>query len=229
MTAPFAGKISGPQSSPGDVVVADTTVLATVTKIDSLSVAFDVSESTYLRLNRSKREGKLKSALEPDMLVQIGLGVDQGLRLKGKIYSVGNQINPVTSRIRCAASIPNADGLILPGMSAIVHLETSAPRRSVLVPNSALANTEGVYAEGIEPSLSVVVVPDGNAREIRSVKIGLGYDDSREVTAGLKAGEWIVIDRQLLQRVAGRKAEIEFEKVSWPGSGPSSEDNGSTR
>ena len=92
-----------------------------------------------------------------------------------------------------------------------------------------LAYPEGVYADGLQPSPSVVVVTDRNARELRSVKIGLDYGDSRVVTEGVKAGEWIVIDRERLRDASGRGAAIDFEKVPWPVSGFSIQAKGSTR
>ncbi len=229
VTAPFTGKVGGPRVSPGDVVVADKTVLATVTKIDPLSVGFNVSEATFLRINRLKREGKLKFGVEPDLLVQVGLGDEPGFRLTGKVYSVANQVDSGTNGVQCAASIPNADGLLLPGMSARVHLETSVPRRSVLVPSSALMYPDVFYAPGEQPLPSVVVVTDRNARELRSVKIGLAHGESQVVTEGVKAGEWIVIDRDQLRHLSGRGAAIEFDKVPWPATGSTSEAEGSTR
>ncbi|HKI20116.1 MAG TPA: hypothetical protein VKA15_19660 [Isosphaeraceae bacterium] len=103
------------------------------------------------------------------------------------------------------------------------------PPRSVLVPSIALMYPDGVYAAGQKRSLSVVVVTDRNARELRSAEVGLFYDDARVVTEGVKAGVWIVIDRKSLRNASGREATIDLERVPWPTSGFSAEAKGSTR
>ena len=43
--APFDGRVSGPVLGLGNVVVADTTLLATIVSMDPVCVAFDVPEN----------------------------------------------------------------------------------------------------------------------------------------------------------------------------------------
>jgi multidrug efflux pump subunit AcrA (membrane-fusion protein) len=49
ITAPIDGKIGRPAITPGNVVRADETVLATVLSLNPMHVAFDVDESTFLQ------------------------------------------------------------------------------------------------------------------------------------------------------------------------------------
>ena len=232
VTAPFTGKISAPLVATGDVVVADKTELATLTKNDPLSVQFVVTEATFLRLNRLKREGKRKSGLEVGLAVDVVFAGDQNLKLKGKMYSVAGQVSALAGGINCAAIIPNADGVLLPGLSASVRLITSEAHRSVLVPGSAIlripfpekeAQSGPLYLVpsviGQEPApepLHVLVVTDRNVFDLREVHAGLAYDNSQVVVDRLKAGEWVVIDPEPLRPYSLRTVKIDFEPAPFP-------------
>jgi multidrug efflux pump subunit AcrA (membrane-fusion protein) len=82
ITAPIRGNVSRPQLSVGNLVVADTTVLATINSSDPMCVGFDVDERTVLRLGRESRE-RTRSSLEPGLPVRVGLADEQGFPRRG--------------------------------------------------------------------------------------------------------------------------------------------------
>ena len=55
VTAPIRGKVSRPRLGVGDLVAADTSVLATIESLDPMYVDFNVAENTVLRLTRAAR------------------------------------------------------------------------------------------------------------------------------------------------------------------------------
>jgi RND family efflux transporter MFP subunit len=207
VTAPIAGTISEPRLSPGNVAVADRTELATITSLDPMYVYFSVAESFLLYLAREKRAGKLKSGLEPGMQVRVGLADEQDFPREGKVRFVDNHVFRETASFRCCAAVPNLDGFMLPGMSAKVRLETSAPRKSVLVP------ARGIVRQGGQNPRLCVVASNG-VIQVRQINVGSTHDDLTVVAGGVRAGEWIAIEPGTAENLAGQKVEPEF--LPWP-------------
>ena len=87
--------------------------------------------------------------------------------------------------IRLRAELPaNADVKAIPGMWAKVRLQTGK-RNTLLIPESAV----------IERSeLTAVYVMDGNTPKLRQVRLGNDHQDQREVLAGLREGEQLILD-----------------------------------
>ena len=178
--APFAGRVSGPVLGQGNVAVADTTHLATIVSTDRVWVTFNVPENISLRLRRLRSE-----PYEGKGEVVVGLADGTDYPHRGKIDSIEVGIDTATGTARWRASIPNPDGLLLPGMSVRVRMVTSAPHKAILVPEQATLEDEGRQ--------SVFVVTGQDIVQRRPVKIGPDYDGLRSVE-GLHADEWVVID-----------------------------------
>jgi multidrug efflux system membrane fusion protein len=186
ITAPIRGKLSRPRVAEGDLVVADTTVLATIDSSDPMYVGFNVDERTVLRLGRERREGQARSALESGLPVLVGLTDEEGFPRRGRVDSVDTRLDPATNTLRCHAAVPNPDGLLLPGLFARIRLITSAPTRALLVAEGAVLTDQG--------RKYVFVVDDRGVIERRPVKLGEVHDGLRAVKEGLKDDEWVVVD-----------------------------------
>jgi RND family efflux transporter MFP subunit len=130
--APFDGTVSGPVLGQGNVVVADTTRLATIVATDHMLVAFEVNERTVLHLNRLRLEGKIKGDAGVGLPVMVGLPDEEGYPRRGKIDSTETRIDVATGTAHWRALIPNLDGLLIPGLYARVRLVTSAPPQGPL-------------------------------------------------------------------------------------------------
>jgi RND family efflux transporter MFP subunit len=202
--APFDGRVSGPVLGPGNVVVADTTLLATIVSTDDMLVAFDVPERTVLRLNRLRLEGQIKGEARVGLPVMIGLPDEERYPRRGKIDSIETRIDEATGTAHWRAGIPNPDGLLMPGLFVRVRLVTSAPHRALLVPEQA------VWPDG--GRTSVFAVTSQGIVQKRPVKIGPLYNGLRSVE-GLQAEEWVVIDH--LNRIR-EGAKVLAERVPQP-------------
>jgi RND family efflux transporter MFP subunit len=184
ITAPIRGNVSRPQLSVGNLVVADTTVLATINTSDPMCVGFDVDERTVLRLGRESRE-KTRSSLEPGLPVLVGLADEQSFPRRGKVDSVDTRFDPARGTLHCRAVIPNADGLLLPGLFARVRLVTGPASKALLVSEGAVLTLLG--------QSYLFVVNDRDVVERRTVRLGVLHDGLRAVKEGLKEGEWVVV------------------------------------
>ncbi len=109
---------------------------------------------------------------------------------RGKIDSIEVGIDTATGAARWRASIPNPDGLLLPGMSVRVRMVTSAPHKAILVPEQATFATE-------DGGRAIVFVVTGqDIVERRPVTIVADYDGLRSVE-DLRVDEWVIIDGML--------------------------------
>ena len=182
--APFDGTVSGPVLTEGNLVVADTTHLATISTTDSVHVTFNVDQQTFVHINRLKRDRKIKGGSMVGLPVTVVLPDEQDLPHNGKIDSVELRIDPSTGTSRWGAVLPNPDGLLLPGMFVSVRLTTSEPHKALVVPGTAVMSGNGREF--------VFVLTKENIVETRSVKSGY-VDDGVQPVEGLKPDEWVVI------------------------------------
>jgi RND family efflux transporter MFP subunit len=199
LRAPFDGTVSGPVLGPGNVVVADTTLLATIVSTDQVFVAFDVDQRTVVHLYRMRRE-----AWDGPTVI-VGLPDEEGHAHRGRIDSMEPRIDVNTGTAHWRALIPNPDGLLIPGLFVRVRLVTSAPHKALLVPAQALFADQGRQ--------SVFTVTGQAIVQKRPVKAGRVYDGLQSVE-GLQADEWVVIDH--LNRIKEGAKVLSVERVPPP-------------
>lgn len=105
-------------------------------------------------------------------------------RIEGRIETLDSRVDPVTRAITVRALLPNADGTIRPGMFMSVRLQGTATP-ALVVPEAALVPERGVD--------SVFVVTAGKVVQ-RKVTVGRRQPGRVEITAGLAAGEQVVVE-----------------------------------
>jgi membrane fusion protein (multidrug efflux system) len=96
-------------------------------------------------------------------------------------------VDPNTGMLGLRAEFPNPDRLLLPGMFARARLEQAVNEEAITVPMRAVARA----AEG---NATVLVVGADNKVEARPLKLGDAAGDSWIVTAGLRAGEIVIVE-----------------------------------
>jgi multidrug efflux system membrane fusion protein len=190
--APLSGRISRCFVDPGNLVKADDTVLTRIVALDPIHAYFDIDERSLLRLRRLVHEGRIKSARESTVMVQIGLADEEGFSLAGTIDFADNRLDPGTGSLRVRCLIRNPRQLLSPGLFVRIRLPIGDPHEAVLVPEEALGTDQG--------QKFVYVVDDKNKVVYRPVKIGAAHEQLRVVeNNGLKPDERIVVSG--LQRI----------------------------
>jgi RND family efflux transporter MFP subunit len=183
ITAPIAGRIGRSLLDAGNVVKADETRLATLVSEGDVYVYFDVDERTLLRL---RKDGKLKAGKGLAMPVTAAMSDEKGFPRKGMIDFVDTQVDPTKGTIRARAVLPNADGVLTPGLFVRLRLPLGEPYKALLVPERAVSVARGGRK-------SVFVVSDKNVLEDRPVTLGQQEDGLVVVKDGLKTGDRVVI------------------------------------
>ena len=207
ITAPISGRISRSLPSEGDLITPSTGKLTSIVSVDPIHLYFDMDEPTLLTLQKLIRDGKLKSAMEAEIPLLIGLANDDGHPYRGKLDFIENQVDPNTGTIRVrgvfANPKPERGGRPLaPGFFARVRLPLGEPHKAVLISERAIGRDQG--------QSFVYVVSADNEVVYRRVKLGALHDGQRVIADGLTADERIVVNG--LQRV-GPGAKVEPQKA----------------
>lgn len=185
IASPINGKIGRANITPGNVVQAHKSVLATIVSIDPMmAVYFDVDERTVLRNQMMRLARHAKAPQASPVLLLLANG--EYWQHRGAVDSAEVRINPATGTLRFFAVFPNPEGILLPGLSARIRLETRVPHSALLVAEQAVRMDKG--------QASVFVVHDKNIIERHAVTLGLRYDGLRVVSQGLQATDWVVVD-----------------------------------
>jgi RND family efflux transporter MFP subunit len=191
VTAPITGRVSRYYVTAGNLVQsgdqAGGTLLTNIVSMNPMYVYFDVDEYTVLRVRQMIREGKAKSANEPDaqLPVQMALANQEGFPHQGKINFVDNQIDPGTGTLRLRGVFENPDGILTPGLFARVRVPIGLPHQALLITDRAIDTDQGQKI--------VYTVNENNEIGVRPVKVGARHEGLRVIDEGLKPGEKVVV------------------------------------
>ncbi len=187
ITSPLDGRIGLSALDVGNIVNADSGVLATVTSVDPILVSFYVSEPVLLR---ERRKGPITPG-DIRLTTDITLADGGTYPSSGKVMYVGTAVSQETDTIELRASFANPDGLLIPGQFVTVALSGSETPDVLTVPRSALQFDKSGY---------FVFTVDGKDTVHRTaVEIGAQSATRSQITSGLKEGDRVVV--QGLQKI----------------------------
>ena len=174
--APFNGIVTDRFVDPGALLQAATSSdsvqkIISVAKVDKMRIAVDVpeSEAPYVRASSA---------------ATVIIDARPGEQFHGSVSRFSRSLNPATRTMRAEIDLPNADGLLLPGMFGRATLTLAIRAGAVTVPAEAL------HAEG-ERSFVYHVV-GGRARRV-DVETAPGDGIDIEITGGLNGSERVIV------------------------------------
>jgi RND family efflux transporter MFP subunit len=190
VTAPVSGRVSRYVVTVGNLIRAGDqnggTLLTTLVSVDPMYAYFDVDEYTALRVRQLVREGKSDSPRDGGYPVWLGLANEEGHPHRGTINFVDNQVNSKTGTIRLRGVFPNKDEALLPGFFARVRVPIGRSHKALLVSDRALDTDQGQKI--------LYIVNEENEIVSRPVRLGALHDGLREISAGLKPGERVIVN-----------------------------------
>jgi membrane fusion protein, copper/silver efflux system len=122
-----------------------------------------------------------------------------GRQFHGHVAYVYPTLDSATRSVRARIAVPNANGLLKPGMYAMVRLTTPL-RHALTVPTSAVMNTG-------DHTLVFVVTSDG-ALMPQEIVPGLVVGDYTEVVSGVERGQRVVTSAQFLLDSESNLADV---------------------
>jgi membrane fusion protein (multidrug efflux system) len=185
--APISGIIGKIAVDPGNLVgKSEPTLLTTISAVDPIYAEFTVAEADYLRLASRIRLDAQGRGQDTERRLELFLADDSRFPEKGRFVFVGRAFDARTGTINVQAEFPNPSRVLRPGQFARVRGTVDQRADAVLVPQLAVQEQQGAK--------TVLVVEAGDKVALRPVTLDERVGDFYIVTAGLKAGERVIVE-----------------------------------
>jgi RND family efflux transporter MFP subunit len=171
--APFDGVITLRNVDTGALVNEGSTLLFRIAQTGTLRI--------YINLPQADSDS-VKSGQRAD----ISIAEMNGRKFTGVVTRTSNALDPSTRTLLTEVQVPNAGGVLMPGMFAQVDLTVPRKEPPLLIPGDTLV----VRADG--PQVAVVQ-PDATIHFIR-ITLGRDFGDRLEVLSGLELGQQIAVN-----------------------------------
>lgn len=179
--APLSGRTGARLVDAGNLIHAsDGTALVSITQLKPIFVDFTIPQSHLVEIRRNQEKAPLAvEALDANATEVLDTG---------KLTLIDNQVDTTTGTIHLKASFDNAHAQLWPGQFVNARLILSMRKGAVTVPATTVQQgPDGYYAYVIKPDQTV---------ERRTLELDGFQQGQAIVTAGLAAGEKIVVDGQ---------------------------------
>jgi RND family efflux transporter MFP subunit len=216
LKSPITGRIGQALVTEGNLVSggsnnSNATVLTSIVSVNPIQCYLDVDEQSALKYRRLRSQGKRASALDQEIVAEMGLANEQGFPHRGVIDFVDNQLDPSTGVIRSRAVFANPDGAMAPGFFARVRIPGSGKYNALLVRDVAVGSDQG------KPFLMVVGADD--LVKQTPVELGPLHEGLRVVKSGINKEDRIIVDGLALVRNGAKvtvKAEVDMKAANQP-------------
>lgn len=185
--APINGLAGSSTVQVGDLVGRlPAAPLTRVSKLDPISVKFNMSEVEWLRVMKRRRllDSAARNRPIPLQLILADKSVHAYL---GEASVIDNAMDPQTGTIMIQAMFPNPEGLVRPGQFARVRAALDQARSAIVIPQRAVSELQGTQYVAVVDATS-------NAVSMRPVVISHRVGATYVIEAGLSAGEIIVFE-----------------------------------
>ena len=182
ITAPISGRVGLRLVDPGNIVHANDTIgIVVITQLQPIAVLFSLPQDNLPQVN-----GKLRAGVQ--LNVEAYDRDDTTKIATGKLLTIDNQIDPTTGTYKLKSIFNNSDNALFPNQFVNVHLLVDTMHNLTIVPASAIQRgPQGTY---------VYAVDGDNTVKIRTVTVALSTANSVGLSAGVNAGDMVVVDGQ---------------------------------
>ncbi len=204
VTAPISGRIGRAQVTEGALVgQGEATPLAVIQQLDPIHVTLTQSSAEVLKLRDALAAGQLQAVGIDEAKVTLRLEDGRVYPHAGKLLFSDLTVDESTGAVILRASFPNPDRLLMPGLFVRAQLEQAVSENAITVPQQAVVrNASGA---------SVLVVDAENKVAARPVRADRSMGESWVITAGLQAGERVIVEG--LQKA---RPGATVKPVPWP-------------
>ncbi|HBK07595.1 MAG TPA: efflux transporter periplasmic adaptor subunit [Acetobacteraceae bacterium] len=176
--APFSGRLGVRQVDVGQFLAAGTAIV-TLQQLDPMFVDFYLPQQALANVSVGQK-------------VEVTADGYPGRTFAGAVTALNARVDSSSRMLQVRASLPNADGALLPGMYLSVSVASGEPRSLVTIPLAAVAfNPYGslVYVLGEENGQQVV--------KQQFVTTGAQRGDQVSILKGITANDTVVTGGQL--------------------------------
>ena len=168
-------------------LVGPTSVLTSVSQVEPIKAYFPISEREYVLVQKESNATSSGHTIRffgnpVELILTDGSSYPQ----KGKILLADRQVDPNTGTIRIVAAFPNPGNILRPGQYGRVRVETNMKKGALLLPQSAVAESQGSH--------QVAVVGSDHKVSMRAVKPGETVGTMWVIDEGVQPGEQVVVE-----------------------------------
>ena len=180
IAAPIDGRISAAAVKVGNFVrQADTAAMATINQMAPVYVSFTVPQKVL---------PEIRQALAAETAAIEAVIPGEQKRANGQVTMIENTVDPTTGMATIRATMPNEHEVLWPGTLVTTEL-TLRIEQAVVVPSNAVQ---------VSQTGSFVFVINDNVARVQPVKVERTVGELSVIGSGLKGGETVVTDGQLL-------------------------------
>lgn len=173
--APFSGVITRRNVDVGDLIDAGGgagRAMFLLTQTDPLRVYINVPQSSAQLVKRGQKA----------IVTQTELA---GKAFEGEVVRTSGSIDAATRTMQVEITLPNKDGVLMPGAYVQVSLPLTTSTTLAIPTNSLIIGSQGVR---------VAVVGENSLVTIRSVKIGRNYGQTVEALSGVTVADRLILN-----------------------------------
>ena len=173
--APFSGVITRRIVDVGDLIDAGGgagRAMFLLTQTDPLRVYINVPQSSAQLVKRGQKA----------IVTQTELA---GKAFEGEVVRTSGSIDAATRTMQVEITLPNKDGVLMPGAYVQVSLPLTTSTTLAIPTNSLIIGSQGVR---------VAVVGENGLVTIRSVKIGRNYGQTVEALSGVTVADRLILN-----------------------------------
>ncbi len=167
-------------------LVGPNAVLTSVSQVEPIKAFFPISEHEYVLVQKSNAVSAKHTSSFFGKSLELILTDGSVYPQKGKILLADRQVDSSTGTIRIVAAFPNPGNILRPGQYGRVRVETAMKNGALLVPQSAVAQSQGSY--------QVAVVGSDHKVGVRTVKPSETVGTMWVIDEGLKPGEQVAVE-----------------------------------
>ncbi len=183
--APIAGNIGRSSITSGALVTTNQAApLTTIWQLDPIYVDITESATRITQLRRAMAAGSVTAA-SADVTVTL----DDGMNYPhpGRVEFSETAVDQTTGSVTIRATVPNPEGMLLPGMFVRVKVAQGVKPGGILVPQ------QGVTRDSAGDPIALAVGADGKV-EPRKLVTERSIGDQWLVTSGLNAGDRLIVE-----------------------------------
>jgi membrane fusion protein (multidrug efflux system) len=211
--SPISGRIGRSTVTEGALVTANQpAAMAIVQQLDHVYVDVTQPIGTLLRLKREAASGRLHENESGRTPVSLRLEDATDYARAGTLQFAEVTVDESTGSVTMRALFPNPDRILLPGMFVRERIEEGVRMGALLVPQQSVSHNDRGDA-------TALVVTSDDTVALRVLKTDRAVGDRWLVSAGLQAGDRVVVEGlQLVQPGAKVQAE-EIRETAQAGQG----------
>ena len=180
IVSPIDGRVGLRQVDVGNYVTSgDTDGVAVVTQTDPISVMFTLPEDDIAQVVAPSDDGKPRSVTAWDRTFTSQLST-------GTLDTIDNQVDTSTGTVKLRALFANPQGALFPNQFVNATLLVRTLHGVVTIPSTAVQTGS--------PGTFVYQLKDDHTVALRKVTLGPSADGKVAVTAGVAAGDIVVVD-----------------------------------